>query len=93
MLLQGCLLKKTVQINPSKNNVWNTNKDPPITEIKYINVLFSYFVSTINKNNIIDAIAIQNKIATTIYQSKGLPDFIYLKVRFIQSIDGIRISR
>jgi len=29
-------------------------------------------------NNIIDAIATQNKTATTTYQSNVLPDFIYL---------------
>ena len=82
-----------VQINPSKNNVWNTKNDAPITDDKYINVLFSYLISIVNKNNIIDAIATQNNTATTKYQSKELPDFIYLNVRFIQNMDGIRINR
>ena len=58
-----------------------------------MNVLFLYCVSIVNKNIIIDAIATQNKIATTMYQSKILPDFIYLNVKLIQNIEGIRINK
>ena len=87
------LWKKIVHIKPSKNKVWNTKIDAPITDIKYINVLFANFISTVNKNNTIDEIATQDSIATTIYQSKISPDFIYLNVKLIHNIEGIRISK
>jgi len=58
-----------------------------------MNVISSEFTSTVNKNKTIEAIATQNKTPTTTYQSKVVLDFIYLNVRSIQNIEGIRIKR
>ena len=77
----------------SKNRVWKAKMVAPITEAKYIKLFSSVFISMVNKSNIIDAIATQNNIATIRIQPSELPEFIYLKVEFIQSIDGMRTNK
>ena len=86
------LLKNIVHIIASKNRVWKAKMVAPITEAKYIKLFSSVFISIVNKSNIIDAIATQNNITTIRTQSSVLPEFIYLNVELIQSIDGMRIN-
>ena len=59
------LWKNVVHKIPSKNNVWNTKHDAPITEAKYINVFFVSPKSIINKNNKIEATPTQYNTNTT----------------------------
>ena len=87
------LWKKVVHKIPSKNNVWNTKQEAPRLDAKYINVFFVSPESITNKNNKIDAIPTQYNADTTYTQSKEWPDLIYLNVKSIHRLDGIRINK